>query len=95
MGSPLLGITRHSRPLWTRTLTHDATPFLQYRMHSAHTLHLFFYFSSVCTPPPMLKLTGLGSMEGRVGAMLSTIDLGASGSYIARFHWAPLMGRVH
>ena len=44
------------RPLWTRTLTHDATTFLQYRMHSAHTLHLFLYFSTVCTPPPLLKL---------------------------------------
>ena len=54
-----------------------------------------FTFHLYVPPPPLLKLTGLGSMEGRVGAMLSTIDLGASGSYIARFLWAPLMGRVH
>ena len=40
------------RPLWTRTLTHDATPFLQYRLHTAHTSHLFLYFFFCMYPPP-------------------------------------------
>ena len=42
------------RPLWTRTLTHDATPFLQYRLHTAHTSHLFLYFIFCMYPPPPL-----------------------------------------
>ena len=31
-------------------------PFLQYRLHSAHTSHLLLYFIFCLYPPPMLNL---------------------------------------
>ena len=39
-----LPTSKWCRPLWTRTLTHEATPFLRYRLHMAFTSHLLLYF---------------------------------------------------